>query len=149
MCDDKIKLISDFLEKVDNNFPVSLSRKVNLSEYAKKLYNDATICVEYDKNVIVAMVAGYTDNLVDNIAYISIVATCEDARGKGLAPKLLDEFLNVCKEKNVDAVHLYTTENNVLAKKLYYKFGFKKYFTKNESRPNDLHLILDLKNREE
>ena len=90
---------------------------------------------------IVAAVAGYTDDLVENIAYISIVATRYDFRGNGLASRLLREFVDVCRKKKIDAVHFYVAPTNAAALRLYERLGFVRWACPNESRPDDIHMI--------
>ena len=97
-----------FLTIVDKEFPVPLSEKQDLKELSEKFSVKATICSEVIDGEIIAMVAGYTDNVIDGLAYISVVATLKCAQGKGLAKKLIFEFISECERKNLSAVHLYT-----------------------------------------
>jgi len=87
------------------------------------------------------MVAGYTDNVINNIGYISLVATLPEARNQGLAQKLVAQFLEIAREKGLDAVHLYAVPSNKSAIRIYDNLGFVRYFCANEPRPDDLHLI--------
>ena len=135
------KQIQRFLEKVDKSFPVPISEKQNLSEYATKLLSQATLCCEIENDEIVSMVAGYTDNLTDALGYVSLVATIEGAQGNGYAKKLIMDFLGICGEKNINAVHLYTHITNEKAIRMYKDLGFEDYVLKNEPRPDDVHLI--------
>lgn len=137
--------IQEFLEKVDTDFPTSLSQKTDLHGFAIKLKNYATLCALTNENGILSLVAGYTKNTVNNMAYISIVATVNECRGKGYAKLLLNEFVEKCFSKNLNAIHLYAAKSNIGAIKLYEKFGFIEYHIKNEERPNDIHLIYYLK----
>lgn len=139
--------IEDFLTKVDKSFPVPLSKKQNLSEFAIKLNEKATLCTKEENGEIVSMVAGYTENLSDNIAYISVVATLEGSRCKGYSKALVKEFIEICIKKSIDAVHLYTVATNISAVNLYKKLGFKEYVMENEPRPDDLHLIYYIKEK--
>lgn len=95
----KEQQLLDFLEEVDMDFPVHLSEKVILSNYANKLYTTATLCAEYYKERIVGLVAGYTENLPNEIAYIALVGVCRDVRHQGIAKRLLVEFTQICKKK--------------------------------------------------
>lgn len=139
------KQIYNFLIDVDSSFPVPLSQKQDLFDYAKKLKEKATLVPIICDEKIAAMVAGYTENIIDNLAYISIVATTKDARGRGYARNVLQEFIQICREKRIRAVHLYTAKNNLPAIKLYKKIGFVEYKIENEPRQNDLHLIYYIK----
>lgn len=136
-----LDLIEEFLYAVDKSFIVPLSQKQKLKDFAEKLFNYATICAEKNENKIISMVAGYTDNLVDNLSYITLVATLDEARGIGLASKCVRKFIEVCKEKDISAVHLYTDASNEKAKSMYRKIGFVEYKIENEPRPKDVHLI--------
>lgn len=141
--------IGSFLKAVEQDFPVPLSQKVDLKEYAQKLFEKATIFSTYQNGAIASMVAGYTDDLVDNKAYIAIMATRKEARGQGFAGELLDKFLVFSRQKGAKAVHVYAVKENVKAVKVYQKHGFETYEVLNESRPEDLHLIKYFKEKEE
>ena len=136
-----VSQIEAFVREVDEQFPVPLSRKQNLCDFALKLYEKATVCYKQDDGKISAMVAGYTENLVYNIAYISIVATCAEYRGRGYASALVKEFIDICKNKRISAVHLYSDSSNVTAIKMYQKIGFVSYHPEDEQRPDDTHLF--------
>ena len=133
--------IEEYLIKVDKMFPVPLSCKQDLKDFAKKLYDKATLCLRMQEDKIVAMVAGYTENLANEMAYISIVATCKEAQGNGYAPKLIHEFISICKEKKINAVHLYVVPENEAAVQMYKRIGFQVWEIEQEPRPEDLHLI--------
>ena len=133
--------IFDFLKAVDTAFPVPLSEKQSLEALAHKFCEKATVCYEKRQGKIVCLVAGYTKEITDNMAYISVVATLPDVRGKGYAQRLVRQFLEICEGENIAAVHLYTDKSNAAAIALYKKLGFVFYTADNEPRPEDVHLI--------
>ncbi len=137
---DQVQL-EQFLRLVDRDFPVPLSQKQDLKEYSKKLLEKATLCFVCEDGKILSLVAGYTENLSENMAFITLVATREEARGRGLAKELVQEFISLCREKNIKAVHLYAVPTNVSAVKMYHKVGFREFYPVNEPRPEDTHLI--------
>ena len=137
-----LKSLEEFLYAVDKLFPIPLSEKTNLHEFARKLIDRATIFYETDGEKIISLVAGYIDNAFDGIGYISIVATLPEMRRRGIAKKLITEFLNTAYKNGLSAVHLYTDKANKNALKLYDSFGFESYKLKNELRPADVHLIV-------
>ena len=136
-----IQKIYNFLLRVDSCFKTPLSTKQNLLELAEKFYEKATVCAIEDSEQILAMVSGYTENLVDSIAYISVVATLPEAQGKGYAKTLINQFKEICEQKKIKAVHLYTDVSNTKAISMYEKLGFKAYIKDDEQRPLDVHLI--------
>lgn len=133
-----------YLENVDNLFPVPLSAKCNLEEFANKLLLKATLCPEIWDGEVVGLVAGYTDNLVNNMAYITTVAVDKKVQRHGIAYKLIDDFCKVCQKKKINKVHLYTDKSNIQAIQMYRKIGFTDFVLENEPRPDDLHLVLDI-----
>lgn len=138
--------IEKFLLVVDKCFPVPLSEKTDLSEYAEKLREKATICAVRGKNGnILSMVAGYTENMVNEIAYISMAATLPQYQGRGYGKKLVKEFMNIAQENRMRGVHLYAVESNKPAMKMYEYLGFEKWYLTNEPRPDDVHLIYKFK----
>ena len=139
-----VDALASFLHQVDKLFPVPLSAKQNLDDFARKLCEKATLCVAHDGEVIVALVAGYTDHVVDNMGYISIAATLPQVQGRGYSSSLIREFLDIAREKQLQAVHLYAVRENAPAMHMYRKLGFVDYYVKDEPRPKDAHLILYL-----
>lgn len=142
-----IDKIYAFLEKVDRTFPVALSEKADLKQFALKLYSSATLCTIEEDNQIVAMAAGYTENTINSVAYITLVATLPEHRGKGYAKQLVMEFIDRAKSKRLKAVHLYAVRSNTAAMEMYNHLGFVEWHLENEKRPEDVHLIYYLKHK--
>lgn len=137
--------LSIFLNAVDKDFSVPLSQKQNLTALTDKFYDYGTLFAEVDDGKIISLVAGYTDNVINDRAYLSVVATLEEGRGRGLAPMLINRFIDFARVKGLNAVHLYTDQSNVIAIKMYKELGFKVTCDYNEPRPDDVHFIYYLK----
>ncbi|MDD7646443.1 MAG: GNAT family N-acetyltransferase [Ruminococcus bromii] len=135
----------DFLRAVDGDFPVPLSARAELTAYTEKLLSRATLCADYKNGALCALVAGYTENLPADMAYIALAATRQTDRRQGRAYRLMQDFLAVCAQKNIPAVHLYTDPSNTAAIGLYRRLGFVPYRPKDEPRPMDGHWIYVLK----
>lgn len=134
----------NFILKVNNLFPVPLSEKTDLNNYAQKLISKGTLCYKINnQNEVISLVAGYTNDVDAKIAYISMVSTLPEYQGNGLAAELLKEFIDLCKEKQISFIHLYAVAENTRAVHMYEKLGFQSYVMKDETRPNDLHLFLN------
>lgn len=141
---EKYLKINTFLKKIDSDFPVPLSMKQDLDAYAQKILQYATVCSMEEDGEIRAAVIGYTENLVNQLAYIAVVGTLKEYRGQGLAKTCMENFIRLCREKHISAIHLYTTFGNTAAIGMYRSFGFQEYQIPEESRPQDAHLILKL-----
>lgn len=133
--------IETFLREVDDTFPVPLSHKQDLHAFAVKLAQKATICAEVQDGCILSAVLGYTDDVVDNVGYISVVATLREAQGKGYASKQVKAFAARCEEKGLRGVHLYTAATNLGAIRMYERLGFERWSLPDEPRPNDVHFV--------
>lgn len=138
--------VISFLKEVDESFPVPLSHKQSLENLADKFAEKATICAEIENNEICSMVAGYINNVVNHMAYISVVATRQEFQGRGMAMGLIREFLEVAFLEGLTAVHLYSDTRNEAAIRMYEKIGFERYIVSDEPRPEDVHLILKFRN---
>lgn len=144
-----VRKLETFLFAVDSMFPVPLSEKQDLHEFARKLFEKATLCYSEENGDICSLVAGYTDNVVNNLGYISVVATLPQVQGRGYGSSLVRDFLDIAQKKDLDAVHLYTARENDTAIKMYKKLGFVEWHLENEPRPDDLHLIYYIKDNQE
>ena len=136
------KKLTEFLQIVDSHFPVPLSAKVDLEDYARKLIDRADLIAEMsDTGEIQALAAGYVRHVENNMAYIAVVATIPEIRGQGKAKRVVQKFLDYCREHKRKGVHLYAVASNTNAVSLYERLGFERYYLKNEPRPDDLHLV--------
>lgn len=120
----EIKRVGSFLMRIDKDFPVSLSSRVDIEEYSKKIIEKAVICKKDDlhKNII-SIVAGYL-NKEENQAYITIVGTLKQYRSLGYSKSLLLEFEEIAKKNNITSIKLSTHIDNIPAQMLYKKNGF-------------------------
>lgn len=134
--------VGRFLREVDEDFPIPLSKKANLDVLATKLASRADVIAAADEGGVLAMVAGYARNAVDDRAYVSVVATSRRARGRGLAKRLLEEFCEEARCCGIGEVHLYCDPRNEAAALLYRSLGFFDYPDVDEQRLEDLHFHL-------
>ena len=74
--------------------------------------------------MIVSAVVGYVEYTQDDMAHISLIATLEEYRKIGFAHKLLIEFLNRAKHRNLTGVDLFCNKMNKTAMYLYENIGF-------------------------
>lgn len=134
--------LTEFLQTVDKHFPVPLSTKVDLEEYARKLIDRADLVAEMSETgEIQALAAGYVRYVENNMAYIAVVATIPEMRGQGKAKRVVQRFMDYCREQKRKGVHLYAVASNIDAVSLYNRLGFERYHLENEPRPDDLHLV--------
>lgn len=146
MTDLTVQKIHSFLEKADRTFPVPLSEKTDLTDYAEKLCAKADLCtVCGGDGSILSLAAGYIGNCEGDTAYISMLATLPGHRGQGLGNRVLSEFIQKAEAQGLKAVHCYAVRENAAAMKLYEKAGFTELTAEHDPRPGDVHLIRWLK----
>jgi ribosomal protein S18 acetylase RimI-like enzyme len=131
----------DYFEKVDDLFPTPLSAKESLRVLAEKLLVYGILCPEFDNEKMVGLVAGYIENTVNNLGYISVVSVLPVKQGEGIGSKLVKKFLSIAKKKGLRGVNLYCDSRNDRALKMYDRLGFEKYSIPDEPRPEDSHLV--------
>lgn len=138
--------VQEFLQAVDFDFPIPLSNKTTISALAEKNCSLGTLCCAHADGRISAMVAGYTNQVINNLGHISLVAARKDSRRCGLASGLIRDFLEIARNEGLSAVHVYTHKGNPSAIAMYFKLGFVLFHPKNAPRPNDVHFIYWLSN---
>lgn len=126
-----IRDMQDFLMENEMSFHTPLSkslskRGISIFEYAKKLCQKGTVVYERDcDGYIKGMVIGYTCDLPeDNGSYITLMVVAEKHQKQGVASKLLDEYLEFCKNKKISYVWANTLSFRIGPQKILKKAGF-------------------------
>lgn len=110
--------------QVDNEFSPPLSQKRNIDLYVDKIIKNAVVFCIWDQESLVGFVALYCNNLIDKIAYITMVAVHTQYRNKGLASNLIVSAINYAKKVGFKKIQLEAYKSNFVAEKLYQKLGF-------------------------
>ena len=117
------KCVIEFLKKIDSLFKIPLSQKINLEEYSKKIIRNADVFLAFDSESIVGIVVGYNNDKELKISNMSILVVLNEYQGKGIAKKLVNNFLDLAKNKKMEKVKLSTVDTRAL--KLYESLNFK------------------------
>ena len=124
------KDIIEFLKKIDSLFKIPLSQKIDLEEYSKKIVRNADVFLALDNESIVGIVVGYNNDKEFKISNMSILAVLNEYQGKGVARRLVNNFLDLAKNKKMEKVKLSTVDARAL--KLYESLNFKIVREENE-----------------
>lgn len=139
----ELKLIS-FLKQIDNIFPVSLSQKVNIEDYAKKqLTHGVVICADISGK-IVGILLGYANDTLNKRAYIGTIGIVTECQSKGIGKKLIDEMKQYSKKMGMDKIGLHTHKTNSGAIRFYTREGFRQISELNSERKDDVYLEFGL-----
>lgn len=114
-----------YLLSVDNDFGVPLSEKANLRLLSEKLLKDGFVLAKLENRRIVSVLCFYANDLINRIAYISIMSSKEIVRGKGYARQLITECIDICRERGMAKIQCDSI--NPIAIGLYKSVGFIQY----------------------
>ena len=122
--DNEIEL-EKFLQEIDSCFPIALSKKVNLTEYAKKAMEKGINILAIEDNKIIGVCMGYANDQANRQAYISTIAVLPEYRNMQVGKQLIVEFKKCCKQNNMKSIQLFVHKDNERAIQFYQKMGFE------------------------
>lgn len=125
LCNRKSDLdaLANFLKQQDKEFPIPISRKTDIDDYAKKLLQFGYVLAAKDSTgAITGIIAGYANNRKTYEAYESVFVVDAAFRGTGLAKSLFLEQKNVCVAAGMKKLVLQTHKTNEKAIGFYQKF---------------------------
>ena len=141
--DTEIRDLIVFLNKINASFPVPLSEKIQIEEYAQKvLLLGIVIKIEHN-NEIVGVVTGYANNNVSG-GYISVLGVSENHRGQKIGSRLLEAFIDEAKIEGMKQISLFAHKDNHNALKMYLNRGFFINNSINKNYDYDIALTLDI-----
>lgn len=76
-----------------------------------------------EDNKIIGSIIFYKNDEIKKIAYISLVGTLKSYRNMGVANSLLKKCVEDIMYSSMEKIGIHT--NNIIAKKIYEKYGFK------------------------
>ena len=94
------------------------------AKYLEKLADHAELVVHQNKYGILGYVFFYCNAPDKKAAYITLIGTSAQARGKGVGYGLLQHVLHTSKQRGFLTCHLEVRKNNIQALNFYQKIGF-------------------------
>lgn len=116
--------IVEHLKVCDHSFIPTLSSRVDLNIFAKKLKDRAVLFEAWHHDLLIGLVSAYFNNLTDKISFINNVSVHPSFSGKGIASKLIENALKFASETNFYEIQLEVFSGNRRAIKLYENKGF-------------------------
>lgn len=117
--------VSAYLSSVNNDFPIPLTQKVDLAEYAAKVLSRGIALAMFDGCEIVGLAAGYVNDVTGLSAYLSVLSVSKEYRGRGLGSALVRAFEREAVSSGMERLMLDTHESNVAACSLYEGMGYR------------------------
>lgn len=118
--------IERHLVSCDFLFKPSLSSRLRIPDYAKKLYLKACCHECWFGSTLVGLISFYHDSQEVEGAYITNVSVCEEHQARGIAECLLKNALVHMSNVGTERVTLEVSSNSEKAISLYRKYGFFK-----------------------
>jgi len=118
-------LIHKYLLENDTQFNPNLSKTVNILEYSRKIAKFAEHFTIIDKNCIIGFAAVYMNDVSSQIAYLTYINIGREEQGKGYGKKMLEEIINLAKNRDYFFLKLEVSKKNVGAILFYKKNNFK------------------------
>lgn len=138
MIDYKVKQASQkdlylHLEKCNHLFVPPLSDKVNLNDYALKLFKKAYTFEAWNNEELVGLIGAYFTDRQTNKGFISNVSVLEEYNNKGIATQLLNMTKEYAKNNEFDKIGLEVNEKNRNVIAFYKKNKFEIEYEKMDS----------------
>lgn len=112
-----------FLTRINNEYNPPLDTKVELRQYAEKIFDSAILFVEIGNETdIVGMVVLYCNDENAKKAYIPLVGVLPTYQHRGIASKLMKEAVSFVREQGYKLIGIHS--NNLVAVNIYSKLGF-------------------------
>ena len=134
--------ISLHLMACDNSFIPLLSSRINIIDYAQKIYEKAITFEVWNKNELIGLIAAYFTQSKSGVAFITNVSVSKNYKGKGIASKLLSNCISYALNINYKEIKLEVNTENIPAITFYKKH----HFSYTETKENSIFLTYQLIN---
>lgn len=121
---DKCDELIDYLIDHDRDFPIPISKKVNIVDYVKKIIDKGKGILALHSGKIVGLIFYYDNNKKDRKAFVSLVSVDSQYRNMGIANNMVKKMIEDINDK-MKYCQIPTHISNNKALDLYYSFGFK------------------------
>lgn len=116
--------IAEHLSRCDAAFVPSLSGRVEITDYARKIASKAARFEAWSGGTLVGLVVAYCNDQEKRIAYITSVSVLREWTGKGIAVNLMKQCIEHAETSGMRQISLEVANDNMPAIKLYEKSGF-------------------------
>ena len=118
-------ILENYLKSVDGDFNVSLSSKINISDYAFKLVQKGVVIAVEEEQQLCGIIGLYINDEINYKGFISILSVKKQYIGKGYATSLVNQSFKLCEENRIKEILVDTV--NPIAEHLYKSLGFVSY----------------------
>lgn len=119
--------IHGHLLECNHNHHPPLDRKVDLLEYAGKIFEKAVTFEAWSDGSLVGLVAAYLNDGSGRTGYITNVSVTREFMGRGVALKLMGICLEKAADCGIQVMMLEVSKSSAAAIALYRKLGFEEF----------------------
>jgi ribosomal protein S18 acetylase RimI-like enzyme len=112
------------LQLCNESFVPPLDQKVNLAEYARKIFEKSITFEAWHDHKLVGLIAAYFNDVAKQDGYITSVSVIPAYKGKGIASALMKRCIEFARQQHFRHITLEVHEKNDQAIQLYKKFNF-------------------------
>jgi ribosomal protein S18 acetylase RimI-like enzyme len=124
--------IHHHLMKCSDSFVPALDTRINIKEYATKIFDKAITFEAWDLKDLIGLIAVYLNNDT-KIAFITNVSVVGEYKGFGIAGELLKMCINHTEFNSFKEIRLEVNKDNFPAINFYKKHKFTQTETKDDS----------------
>lgn len=121
------------LKNSDDCFDPPLSTRVELLDYAKKIFDRSVTFEAWEKEILVGVISAYFNDAENRLGYITHVGVLKSHRRRGIAARLFSLCMEYARERHFSMIELEVSKKNERAVALYQKAGFQVSARKNGS----------------
>lgn len=111
------------LKECDNNFTPSLSSRLDIAAYSKKIFDKSITFEAWQNSILSGTIAAYF-NKTTKSAFITNVSVLKKIMGLGIASKLLKMCIDYSFKNEIKQITLEVNKNNIHAIAFYKRFNF-------------------------
>lgn len=126
----------EFLNKIDQEIPLSISTKIPIEKYIRKILNNGIMLIAMHEDNLLGLCGFYCNDYKSNIAFLTIIGVSPSCRGNSIASSLLKEAIASSRTHGMQTMRLETSPDNATARSFYKKHGFTEY-TKTSDKDDD------------
>ena len=117
--------VENIIEEFSIYMPRLFQKIENLDEYIEKLSEYANVYVDDDENGNKGFVVFYSNDMVNNIGFVSLIVVKESFRKLGIGKALIQSSCDVMKENKMGRIGLVVDKCNINAIGFYEHLGFE------------------------
>jgi ribosomal protein S18 acetylase RimI-like enzyme len=121
------KDVREHLLRCNYDFCPPLSSRVQIEEYARKLYTQSQRFEAWTASNLVGLVAVYCNDVVQRRAFVTNVSVVAEFQRRRVAASLMNRSIRYLRELGFDSVTLEVDSQNLRAIQLYERFGFSSF----------------------